>query len=189
MVSQRERILEVALDRFAHHGISATSIQDVADHADVSKANVLYHFGSKDQLVDQALEPALNAMASLVDTMETAGVREEEARRAFVPIFVDFLLEHRQATHVVVSHPYLSADIASLARAQQLMARMATAVSQQTVGDLDRLRFGVAVSGATYALVSSGQLGVEHLDTDTLRAGLRDVINSMLITQTSEVEN
>lgn len=189
MVSQRERILEVALNRFAQHGIAATSLQDVADHAQVSKANVLYHFGSKDQLVDHALEPALSALSSLLDTMDQKGVRESETRRAFVPIFVDFLLEHRQATHVVVSHPYLSADIPSLARAQQLMARMAMTVSQQTAGDLDRLRFGVAVSGATYALVSSGQLGVENLDTDTLRAGLRDVINSMLITQPSEVES
>jgi Transcriptional regulator len=80
-VSQRNRILQVALHRFARHGIAATTIQDVADHAEVSKASVLYHFSSKAELKDHALTPSLDAPENVISGMEdhtpgSAGKRE-----------------------------------------------------------------------------------------------------------------
>lgn len=186
-MSQRDRILHVALQRFAHHGIAATTIQDVADHADVSKASVLYHFSSKAELVNQALTPSLDALEALISGMEDHSAGSEGMREGFISSFVDFLIDHRLATHVVVSHPYLADDITSLGRAQKMMGRMAQAVSEQTTGDDDRLRFGVAVSGATYALVSSGMLGVDTLDEESLREGLQKVLSDMMLSRTPEV--
>lgn len=186
-MSQRTHILEVALERFAYQGIAATTIQDVADHAGVSKASVLYHFSSKDQLVDQALAPGLEALEDLVQSMAQSGISAPHDREGFLSGFVDFLIDHRLATHVVVAHPYLAHESSSLGRAHRLMATMAQLVSEQTSGDDDRLRFGVAVSGATYALVSSGLLGVDSLDPDSLRLGLRDVLHRMLMPHPAEV--
>jgi hypothetical protein len=68
-----------------------------------------------------------------------------------------------------------------------MMGRMAQAVGEQTTGDDDRLRFGVAVSGATYALVSSGMLGVDTLDEESLRGGLRKVLSDVMLTRSPEV--
>ncbi len=186
-MSHRDHILATALERFAHQGIAATTIQDVADHAGVSKASVLYHFDSKDHLVDLALEPGIAALGQLVESMRSHGLDSPSARRAFVEAFVDFLLAHRNATHIVVAHPYLAADIHSLARAQQLMTTMAELVSTTHSGEDDRLRFGVAVSGATYALVSSAMLGVDPLDDETLRSGLREVLSQMMLEPYAEV--
>ena len=179
-MSQRTHILEVALEKFAHQGIAATTIQDVADHAGVSKASVLYHFSSKEQLVDQALAPGLEALEAIIESMAKTGISVPEQREGFLNEFVDFLIDHRLATHIVVAHPYLAGESSSLGRAHRLMGTMAQLVSEQTEDDDDRLRFGVAVSGATYALVSSGLLGVESMDPDSLRTGLRDVLHRML---------
>ena len=186
-MSQRDRILQVALHRFASQGIAATTIQDVADHADVSKASVLYHFSSKAELVNHALTPSLDALEALISGMEEHGSHAGGTRQDFINAFVDFLIVHRLSTHVVVSHPYLADDITALGRAQTMMGRMAQVVSEQTSGDDDRLRFGVAVSGATYALVSSGMLGVDTLDEESLRVGLRRVLSDMMLSPAAEV--
>jgi len=47
------------------------------------------------------------------------------------------------------------------------------------LAEYERLRFGVAVSGATYALVSAGQLGVERVPDEQLRPLLTSVVQDM----------
>ena len=178
-MSQHDHILDIARDGFAHLGIATTTIQDIADRAGVSKASVLYHFSSKDQLVDAALEPSLEALSELLDSLVDDTLSSAESQRAFLERFVDFLINHRLAAHIVVSHPYLADDSKSLGRATVLMGLLAEKVSQAGLGDFDRLRFGVAVSGATYALVSAGQLGVEQMSNDELRPMLTEVLREM----------
>lgn len=179
-MSHHDHILASARELFASHGIAATTIQDIADHSGSSKANVLYHFHSKDQLVNDALTPALEAMAQLLDSARGLELAEADKRQRFLDTFVGFLLEHRLAIHIVVSHPYQSSAISSLGRARELMERMALFVSDRSASEDERLRFGVAVSGATYALVSSDVLGVTRLTDEELRPRLLDVLNRML---------
>lgn len=178
-MSQHDLILDTALLRFAHQGIAATTIQDVADHAEVSKASVLYHFSTKEHLVDEVLAPALAALTELVSQQQGTSLADDKNRSEFVEAFVNFLLDHRLATHIVVTHPYLAGSISSLATANQLMSQLADAVSSAGFGDTERLRFGVAVSGATYALVTAGILGVDSLSNEDLRPLLKNVLLQM----------
>jgi len=46
----RDRIIDAALTLFAAHGVGATSVQDVADRAGMSKQALLHHFPSKELL-------------------------------------------------------------------------------------------------------------------------------------------
>lgn len=43
----RERVLDAALDLFAAHGVSGTSLQMIADRPGVTKAAVYYQFHSR----------------------------------------------------------------------------------------------------------------------------------------------
>jgi TetR/AcrR family transcriptional regulator len=47
---KRKRIMQAALLLFSQGGVSATSIEQIAEKADVSKTNLLYYFTSKEQL-------------------------------------------------------------------------------------------------------------------------------------------
>jgi len=52
--SQKDKILEAALNCFAQHGYSATRIRDIAERAEVSEAALYRHYESK-EAVAQAL--------------------------------------------------------------------------------------------------------------------------------------
>ena len=54
-VATLEALLQAAVIVLARKGFVATSLQDVADAAGVSKGAVFYHFKSKDELVQQVL--------------------------------------------------------------------------------------------------------------------------------------
>ena len=176
----KEIILEIARDKFAHQGIPATSVQDIADHSGTSKANVLYHFSSKELLLDAALAPALDALEAIVAGAQQTLLSRSSDRQVFVDAFVDFLLAHRMSVQIVVSHPYLADSAQSLQRAQALMHRLASVLADHTADETELTRFGIAVSGATYALVSGGILGIEPMDPDKLRTLLRDFLQSTL---------
>ena len=52
----RTTVLSTAMELFARRGIDGVSIADIAAAAQMSKANVLHHFGTKDQLYRACLE-------------------------------------------------------------------------------------------------------------------------------------
>jgi AcrR family transcriptional regulator len=53
---KRERVLREAFELFAERGYTATSLRDIAEAADISKAGLLHHFGSKEALYSAVLE-------------------------------------------------------------------------------------------------------------------------------------
>lgn len=55
----RERLLDAALQHFADQGIAATSLRALARDAGVTPAMLNYYFGSKDQLVETAVNERL----------------------------------------------------------------------------------------------------------------------------------
>lgn len=52
---KRERVLNEAVALFGAHGYAGTSLADIAAAADISKAGLLHHFSSKDELFAQVL--------------------------------------------------------------------------------------------------------------------------------------
>ena len=52
----RERIIDVAVRFIARHGARGTSLADIAAEAGVSQAGLLYHFGSKEALLNAVLD-------------------------------------------------------------------------------------------------------------------------------------
>jgi TetR/AcrR family transcriptional regulator len=65
----RQRVLDAALRAFAAHGYEATSLDALAAELGIRKQTILYHFVSKEQLLDAVIEAA---GAELIDTVESA---------------------------------------------------------------------------------------------------------------------
>jgi AcrR family transcriptional regulator len=53
---KRERVLREAFALFAERGYAATSLRDIAEAAEISKAGVLHHFGSKEAIYSEVLD-------------------------------------------------------------------------------------------------------------------------------------
>lgn len=62
-----ERILSAAKDLFAESGFNSVSMNAIAEHAGVSKANVFHHFKSKNELYLAVLKTACNQSGSQID--------------------------------------------------------------------------------------------------------------------------
>lgn len=59
----KERILTAAEELFALHGFAGTSLRQVTTHADVNIAAVNYHFGSKENLVNEVFQRRMDDMS------------------------------------------------------------------------------------------------------------------------------
>ena len=81
----RQRILDVALDLFAEQGYEKTSLREIAERLNVTKAALYYHFASKETLlagiVDSLVEPADELVAWSQTQARTTEFRREYLRR------------------------------------------------------------------------------------------------------------
>jgi TetR/AcrR family transcriptional regulator len=68
-VDTRGRILDAALGSFASRGYEATSLDALASGLGVRKQTILYHFGTKDALLDAVID---RSAAELSDALERA---------------------------------------------------------------------------------------------------------------------
>ena len=65
----RDRILDAALVSFADRGYEATSLDALAAGLGVRKQTILYHFGTKEALLDAVID---RSAAELADALERA---------------------------------------------------------------------------------------------------------------------
>ena len=79
----RARILDVAEQLFAEHGISATTIRMITDAARVNVAAVNYHFGGKDKLARAVIGRRMSSLEAArdagLDGVEAHAEREKRA--------------------------------------------------------------------------------------------------------------
>lgn len=184
-----DELQAVALEQFATRGFAGTSLQQIADVAGYSKSSVLYHFASKEALLDAVLTPAIDEFGRILDAWITAG-STDAARQAFLEAFVDLLLRYRLEVHTFISQGQSLEDVPVVARANAIILRMADAVCPPESSVEDRLRFGIALGGAAYTLTAdltfgAGMTGenlpggVSATDAD-LRPALIHIISELL---------
>ena len=81
--STKERILGAAEELFAQQGFGATSLRQVTSRADVNIAAVNYHFGSKENLVNEVFRRRMDEMSehrlSMLDAARAQHPGELEA--------------------------------------------------------------------------------------------------------------
>lgn len=175
-----DELRRIALDRFAASGYLATSLQNIADAAGVSKASVLYHFASKEVLLEAALAPTVDAMDAIVGTLEGLGT-DAAARRAFLAQFVDFLLEHRLAVHIFVNQSTALEDVPIIERANALVARIAGHFERNADSIEEKMRFGIALAGAAYLLAAAGRFKQgPALESDETRPVLIRILGELI---------
>ncbi len=81
---RKQQILNAASELFGARGYEATSMEDIANHADVSRGTVFYNFASKEQIViDLRLKSVEEASAQALLKLQ-AGMRAIDALEFFI---------------------------------------------------------------------------------------------------------
>lgn len=87
--STKDRILGAAEELFAQFGFSGTSLRQVTSRADVNIAAVNYHFGSKENLVNEVFRRRMDDMSS--QRMKALNAAVQEHPGELEPILAAFV--------------------------------------------------------------------------------------------------
>jgi TetR/AcrR family transcriptional regulator len=175
-----DELRAIALGQFASVGFAGTSLQQIADSAGFSKSSVLYHFASKEALLEDVLTPAIDRLEEILDRYVAAGTTVE-SRQRFVDDFIGFLLEHRLELHTFINQGQSLRGIPVIDRAGALIVRLSDALCDDSASTEDRLRFCIALGGAAYTLVAGMTFFDEEIaPADEVRAALGTVVTELL---------
>lgn len=175
-----DELRAIALEQFAFNGFAGTSLQQIADAAGYSKSSVLYHFASKEALLESAIEPAIDRLEQVL-----AGIGKIKAsaadRQDFIVEFIDFLLEYRLEVHTFINQGQSLAGIPVIDRATATIARLASSFVGDFESTREKVRFGVAIGGAAYALVAGLTFAEDDLlPVDEVRSALIGTVSELL---------
>ncbi len=98
--STKERILDAAETLFAQFGFGGTSLRQVTSQADVNIAAVNYHFGNKENLVNEVFRRRMDEMsAQRLQQLQASTAAEPYDLEAVLAAFVEPALAMAQDRH------------------------------------------------------------------------------------------
>ncbi|MEF2146790.1 TetR/AcrR family transcriptional regulator [Luteimonas sp. FXH3W] len=188
--STKHRILGAAEELFARHGFGSTSLRQITSHADVNIAAVNYHFGSKENLVEELFRRRMDQMSTdrrnaLQKALSDKDVTLESVLRAYIEPALQMGRKHNGGHFVrILARAYAEQND----RLRKFLSENYGSVQRDFAKAIDQVRPGLSkeqmylrldfVAGAlTYTLSEFGMVkraaGVseaQHLDklTDTL---------------------
>lgn len=169
-MTTRDTILQAALERFARVGYLGCSIQQIADDVGTSKSSVLYHFDSKEALLEAAMAPALSAMESLIDTMPELRHERKEAAPGLITRFVDTLMAHDAAISIFISQRGALQGVPAIERANAIVDTIARRLVLEAPTPRVLTRLSIGLAGVAFILGASLTTELDHLDPLEMRA-------------------
>lgn len=176
----RAQFVDIAARRFATEGFQATSLDDIAGEAGYSKAAVLYHFGTKDDLLVAVIGKHIDETTDLVSSLEELPAGPDRTEQAIHDL-VSLSLSRRPDVPFTLSPAH---DLATaMARHPDLM--LAFGEVRERMGRLlvgpdatvaQRVRLIVALSGIPALLIELRDIPAEQLHGPICDV-LRDAVN------------
>jgi AcrR family transcriptional regulator len=104
VVDSRQEILRTAARLFQQRGYDATSMNDVAAALKLSKGGLYHHFQSKDEILFEIMNHAMEITQELVMTPVRRIVGPEERLRALIRLHIEVVLSPRDREITVMLH-------------------------------------------------------------------------------------
>ena len=98
------RVIGAALDLFAIHGVSGTSLQMIAGAIGVTKAAVYHQFKTKEEIVLAVAEVELSRLEDALDAAE-AEANDAHARAVLLEQVVSLAVERRRWVYAAPERP------------------------------------------------------------------------------------
>lgn len=180
----RAEIVDAALALFATQGFDATSMEQVADAAQVSRRTVYRYFPTKDDLVFESPRKWLQVLNDTIETRRPDEATRDLLQRALRDV-ARFIESDRETViagfSILVASPSLMArhgrsDAEWSARYLELLA---PDVARQPDGMLRATTAAMALVAATNALVAVWATGQPDSDLITMAETMFDQIDSL----------
>ena len=148
----RARIQRVALELFAEQGYDKTSLREIAERLDVTKAALYYHFKSKEDIVRSLVEDYIGQIDALIAWAKTQPRTPDtrgEVLSRYVQIVADGgdvfrMLHHNQAAVNSLAAAKERGDIF-----RERMTALVEAITEPGAGMQERLRATMALGGVS----------------------------------------
>ncbi|MDT5195894.1 MAG: hypothetical protein QOF88_2926 [Mycobacterium sp.] len=101
--ARKAQIVGCAIDVIAEVGYPQASIRKIADRAGIAMSAVLYHFGSKDNLVDAIVEHMYRTMLALMVPALAAETTATGKLNAYIRTSIKYFGTHRTALLALTS--------------------------------------------------------------------------------------
>jgi TetR/AcrR family fatty acid metabolism transcriptional regulator len=161
--ARRAQIIACAIDVLAELGYAQTSFARVAERLGISKSVISYHFGSKDELLEEVVRSVYAAGAQYIRPRAEVADSAPARLAAFLRANLEYIRDHSQEIAAV-------AEIASNARARDGAPRFAAGPGgiEQTLAPLQEiLRRGQAAGDFA------------DFDTRTMARSIRTLVDSV----------
>ncbi|MFC6160901.1 TetR/AcrR family transcriptional regulator [Kribbella jiaozuonensis] len=161
--ARRAQLIDVTTELVADHGYAATSLGRIAESAGITKAGVLYHFPSKQALVEAAharvLSELVEAVAAAVDAAGPA-----DAPAAYIRAMIGHLREQPRHVRMIVEAMTSVAPLAdSKARWSAVADLIAAArAARGLTGEVDLRSAALVIGGGIDAIVSESMRDPEY---------------------------
>ncbi len=125
----RAAVLAAAIELFNRRGYDATSVGDIAAELGLTKSAVYHHVDSKEQLLAEALDEALDELEATVAAAAVAEGSPSERLRGVVRHSVEVLVDHQPAVTLLLRvHGNSEVEKAALSRRRRLDTHLAALV-------------------------------------------------------------
>jgi AcrR family transcriptional regulator len=172
----QNRVIAAAVELFAQHGVSGTSLQMIADSIGVTKAAVYHQFKTKDEIVLAVVEADMARLEAVLDAAEAEEGRPQALDLLLVRL-VDLAVDHRHMVSTLQSDPVvirLLAEHQPFRQSMDRLYRLLTGDDDATDGRVPAAMLSAAIAGAVnHPLVAD-------VDDETLRANLLDIARRFL---------
>ena len=165
----REDIRAVALELFAENGVEQTSLRQIAERLDISKAALYYHFPSKDELLAELARPMIDDLEAYLASARGAGPADAPA---LLRRYLELCHRHRHLLQSVLRDPAALAKLSVLAAV--LYRRLE--VDRALVGSdrpADRVRAVIAFGGLQDCAVLMGDEPLDGYADAAVASALR----------------
>ncbi len=149
-VGTRARIQQVAVELFTEHGYEGTSLREIAERLDVTKAALYYHFKSKEDIVTSLVEDYSQKMDALIawgrEQPRTAATRRELMNR-----YVDIVAEGDKVFRMLHQNQASVSTLASAKSRGELFKEriefLIDLLTEPGAGLPERVRAAMAIGG------------------------------------------
>jgi AcrR family transcriptional regulator len=90
-IGTREQILDTALTLFTTQGYDATSLREIADRLQLTKAALYYHFPAKELLLIELTRPFLDGLSLMVTELRSS---KDWTQESVLAAYLDLFVEH-----------------------------------------------------------------------------------------------